>query len=174
MHRLVQGITSTLVIATVDFVLMFRVWIIYGRPQPLIWLFAFLGLVEVSTMMVVDFVAYAQMTEYVHLGPILKGCYAYNVPRFLTTYAAAPLLVTFIMFSMTVYKCGTTLQRYEAGVMQIWQLFLRDGVLWFLAVFAAAGAALLIWTMQRETLKQLLVTCPCRLFNCRLTSAAQH
>ncbi|KAJ7824347.1 hypothetical protein B0H13DRAFT_1919158 [Mycena leptocephala] len=89
--------------------------------------------------------------------PILKGCYAYNVPRFLTTYAAAPLLVTFIMFAMTVYKCGTTLQRYEAGVMQMWKLFLRDGVLWFLAVFAAAGAALLIWTMQRETLKQLLV-----------------
>ncbi|KAJ7850297.1 hypothetical protein B0H14DRAFT_3665580 [Mycena olivaceomarginata] len=153
----VQGITTTLVIATVDFVLMFRVWIIYGRPQPLIWLFAFLGLMEVSTMMVVDFVAYAQTTEYVHLGPILKGCYAYNVPRFVTTYAAAPLLVRFIMFAMTVYKCGTTLQRYEAGVMQIWKLFLRDGVLWFLAVFAAAGAALLIWTMQRETLKQLLV-----------------
>jgi len=153
----VQGITSTLVIATVDFVLMLRVWIIYGRPWLLIWLFAFLGLMEVSTMIVVDFVAYAQMTEYVHLGPILKGCYAYNVPRFLTTYAAAPLLVTFIMFAMTVYKCGTTLQRYEAGVMQMWKLFLRDGVLWFLAVFAAAGAALLIWTMQRETLKQLLV-----------------
>lgn len=88
---------------------------------------------------------------------------------------------TFIMFAMTVYKCGTTLQRYEAGVMQMWKLFLRDGVLWFLAVFgeytcpfwincsvadisiywaeAAAGAALLIWTMQRETLKQLLVVC---------------
>jgi len=150
----VQGITSTLVIATVDFVLMLRVWIIYGRPWLLIWLFAFLGLMEVSTMIVVDFVAYAQMTGQ---NTYTWGCYAYNVPRFLTTYAAAPLLVTFIMFAMTVYKCGTTLQRYEAGVMQMWKLFLRDGVLWFLAVFAAAGAALLIWTMQRETLKQLLV-----------------
>jgi len=150
----VQGITSTLVIATVDFVLMLRVWIIYGRPWLLIWLFAFLGLMEVSTMIVVDFVAYAQMTGQ---NTYTWGCYAYNVPRFLTTYAAAPLLVTFIMFAMTVYKCGTTLQRSEAGVMQMWRLFLRDGVLWFLAVFAAAGAALLIWTMQRETLKQLLV-----------------
>ncbi|KAJ7749813.1 hypothetical protein DFH07DRAFT_1062262 [Mycena maculata] len=108
-------------------------------------------------MVAVDFFAYAQMTEYVHLGPILEGCYAYNVPRFLTIYAAVPLLVTFIMFAMTVYRCYTTLQWSARHVMPVWKLFLRDGVVWFIAVFAAAGAELLIWTMRRETLKQLLV-----------------
>ncbi|KAJ7252290.1 hypothetical protein C8J57DRAFT_1665172 [Mycena rebaudengoi] len=82
---------------------------------------------------------------------------AMHVPRFLTLYAAAPLLVTFIMFAMTVYKCGSTLRRNADQIMPVWRLFLRDGVLWFLAVFAAAGAALLIWTMRRSTLKQLLV-----------------
>ncbi|KAJ7892533.1 hypothetical protein B0H14DRAFT_984171 [Mycena olivaceomarginata] len=153
----VQGITSTIIIGTVDFVLMLRVWIMYGRPRLFIWLFLFLGIAEVTTMVAVDFVAYAQMTAYVHLGPILPGCYAYNVPRFLTIYAAVPLLVTFIMFAMTLYKCGLTLQQNAQQVMPVWKLFLRDGVLWFLAVFAAAGAALLIWTMRRETLKQLLV-----------------
>ncbi|KAJ7176090.1 hypothetical protein C8R43DRAFT_553890 [Mycena crocata] len=152
----VQGMTSTIIIATVDFVLMLRVWILYGRPRIFVWLFAFLGLAEVTAMITVDFVAYAQMTEYVHLGTLLKGCYAYNVPRFLTIYAAVPLL-TFIMFAMTVYKCGITLWRNAHQVMPVWKLFLRDGVVWFLAVFAAAGAELLIWTMRRETLKQLLV-----------------
>ncbi|KAJ7807112.1 hypothetical protein B0H13DRAFT_2154266 [Mycena leptocephala] len=142
----VQGVTSTLVIAAVDFVLMLRVWIMYGRPQLLIWLFAFLGINKIA----VDFFAYAEMT-------VLKGCYAYNVPRFLTIYAATPLIVTFIMFVLTVYKCITKLWRTADEVVQVWKLFLRDGVLWFLAVFAAAGAALLIWTMRRETLKQLLV-----------------
>ncbi|KAF7349036.1 hypothetical protein MVEN_01425200 [Mycena venus] len=176
----VQGITSTIVIATVDFVLMLRVWIMYGRPRLFVWLFLFLGISEVTIMTAVDFVAYAQMTgmhpfflvecnnglvltgfdsgtEYVHLGPILPGCYAYNVPRFLTLYAAAPLFVTFIMFAMTIYKCGSTLRQNAHQIMPLWRLFLRDGVLWFLTVFAAAGAALLIWTMRRSTLKQLLV-----------------
>ncbi|KAJ6505211.1 hypothetical protein C8R45DRAFT_545796 [Mycena sanguinolenta] len=153
----VQGITSTVIIGTVDFVLMLRVWIMYARPRLFIWLFLSMGIAEITAMVAVDFVAYAQMTQYIHLGPILSGCYAYNVPRFLTVYAAVPLLVTFIMFAMTLYKCLSAFQYTERSVMPLWRLFLRDGVLWFLAVFAAAGAALLTWTMRRETLKQLLV-----------------
>ncbi|KAJ7248756.1 hypothetical protein C8J57DRAFT_1357743 [Mycena rebaudengoi] len=125
-------------------------------------------------MAIVDLFAYAEMTgmclflrfsyaihcpipAYVHLGSLIKGCYAYNVPRFLTLYAAAPLLVTFVMFLLTLYKCGVTLHRNDHRVMPIWKLFLRDGVVWFLAVFAAGGSELIIWTSKRETLKQLLV-----------------
>lgn len=58
LFRQVQGVTSTVLIATVDFVLMLRypqpfsrsaetglkrsrsVWILYGRPRTLIWLFS--------------------------------------------------------------------------------------------------------------------------------------
>lgn len=36
---------------------------------------------------------------------------------------------------MTVYKCGITLWRNAHQVMPVWKLFLRDGVVWFLAVF---------------------------------------
>ncbi|KAJ7144237.1 hypothetical protein C8R44DRAFT_759640 [Mycena epipterygia] len=153
----VQGAASTVLIATVDFVLMLRVWILYGRHTWMVWVFALLGIAEVITMSIVDFFAFAQMREYVHLGSIVKGCYAYNVPRFLTIYAAAPLVVTFIMFAMTIYKCGLTLYRTDHRVMPIWKLFLRDGVVWFLLVFAAGGSELLIWTMRRETLKQVLL-----------------
>ncbi|KAJ6533288.1 hypothetical protein DFH09DRAFT_126300 [Mycena vulgaris] len=153
----VQGVTSTVIIGTVDLVLMLRVWILYGRPRFFVWMFGCMAIAEVVTMIAVDFFAYAQMTKYVHLGSLLQGCYAYNVPRFLTLYAAVPLLVTFIMFVMTVYKCVTTLHRNAHHVMPVWKLFLRDGVVWFLAVFAAAVSELLIWTMRRETLKQLLV-----------------
>ncbi|KAJ7097427.1 hypothetical protein C8R44DRAFT_812223 [Mycena epipterygia] len=153
----VQGVTSTIIIGTVDVVLMLRVWILYGRPRLLIWLFASMAIAEVTSMITVDFLAYAEMTKYVHLGPILKGCYAYNVPRFLTLYAAVPLLMTFLMFVMTVYRCSMTLRYSTRHTMPIWTLFLRDGVVWFIAVFAAAGTELLIWMMRRETLKQLLV-----------------
>ncbi|KAJ7495345.1 hypothetical protein FB451DRAFT_1213897 [Mycena latifolia] len=153
----VQASSSTVLIATVDFVLMLRVWILYGRETWMVWFFASLGIAEIVTMTIVDVFAFRQMQEYVHLGSIIKGCYAYNVPRFLTLYAAAPLVVTFIMFAMTLYKCGLTLYRMDRHVMPIWRLFLRDGVMWFLLVFAAGGSELLIWTMRRETLKQVLL-----------------
>ncbi|KAJ6534077.1 hypothetical protein B0H19DRAFT_1185192 [Mycena capillaripes] len=119
--------------------------------------FAFLGLSEVVVMMIVDVFAFRQMRDYIHLGSIIKGCYAYNVPRFLNLYAAAPLIVTFIMFVMTLYKCIRTLYSADHRVMTGWKLFLRDGVVWFVFVFAAGGSELLIWTMRRETLKQVLV-----------------
>ncbi|KAJ7243518.1 hypothetical protein C8J57DRAFT_1366069 [Mycena rebaudengoi] len=122
-----------------------EVWILYGRRRWVVWLFIF--------MAIVDLFAYAEMTGM----SLIKGCYAYNVPRFLTLYAAAPLLVTFIMFLLTLYKCGVTLHRNDHRIMPIWNLFLRDGVVWFLAVFAAGGSELIIWISKRETLKQLLV-----------------
>ncbi|KAJ7347207.1 hypothetical protein DFH08DRAFT_1080289 [Mycena albidolilacea] len=153
----VQGSSSTVLVATVDFVLMQRVWILYGRPRWMVWFFSFLAVSEVVVMIIVDVFAFRQMRDYVHLGEIIKGCYAYNVPKFLTFYAAAPLLVTFIMFAMTLYKCVLTLYHADHRVMPVWRLFLRDGIVWFVLVFAAAGSEVLIWTMRRETLKQLLV-----------------
>ncbi|KAJ6601001.1 hypothetical protein DFH09DRAFT_1126440 [Mycena vulgaris] len=153
----VQGSTSTVLIATVDFVLMLRVWILFGRCRWLVWFFGILATIEVVVMFVVDSLAFAEMKEYVHLGSIVKGCYAYNVPRFLTIFAAAPLLVTSIMFAMTLYRCVITFSNGDHRVMPIWKLFLRDGVVWFLAVFLAGGAELLIWTSRRQTLKQLLI-----------------
>ncbi|KAJ6564686.1 hypothetical protein B0H19DRAFT_1141731 [Mycena capillaripes] len=133
-----QGSSSTVLIATVDFVLMLRMWILYGRPRWMMFFFAFLGMCEI----IVDMFAYRQMRD---------------VPRFLNLYAAAPLIVTFIMFAMTLYKCIRTLYSADHRAMPVWRLFLRDGVVWFVFVFAAGGSALLIWTMRRETLKQVLV-----------------
>ncbi|KAJ6592448.1 hypothetical protein B0H19DRAFT_1087861, partial [Mycena capillaripes] len=135
----VQCIISTVIVGTVDFVLMLRVWILYGRPRVFAWLFSCIAAGAMKS------------------SSLVKGCYAYNVPRFLTLTAAAPVFVTFVMFIMTVYKCTTTLKRATHHVMPVWRLFLRDGVLWFLAVFVAAGAELSLWAMRRETLKEVLV-----------------
>jgi hypothetical protein len=50
------------------------------------------------------------------------------------------------MFAMTLYKCGLTLQQNAQQVMPVWKLFLRDGVLWFLAVFGAwSGSGSIVW-----------------------------
>ncbi|KAJ7676920.1 hypothetical protein DFH06DRAFT_615559 [Mycena polygramma] len=161
----VQSSSSIVLIATVDFVLMLRVWILYGRPRWMVWFFAFLAISEVVVMISVDVLTFQQMRagrwslspEYVHLGSIIKGCYAYNVPRYLTLYIAAPLIVTCIMFTMTVYKCAVTLRGADRSVMPLWKLFLRDGVVWFVLVFATAGSGVFIWTTGRETLNQVLI-----------------
>ncbi|KAF8214673.1 hypothetical protein K438DRAFT_1801922 [Mycena galopus ATCC 62051] len=65
-----QCITSTVVVGTVDFVLMLRVWILYGRPRVFLWLFTCMGIVELIIMSTVGFVAFAEMslTGYIHLG----------------------------------------------------------------------------------------------------------
>ncbi|KAJ6534114.1 hypothetical protein B0H19DRAFT_1185299 [Mycena capillaripes] len=147
----VQGSSSTVLIATVDFVLMLRVWILYGRPRWMVFFFAFLGMCEI----IVDVFAFRQMRNYIHLGSIIKGCYAYKSHKRLPS--SCILLQTFIMFAMTLYKCIRTLCSADHRVMPVWRLFLRDGVVWFVFVFAAGGSELLIWTMRRETLKQVLV-----------------
>ncbi|KAJ7471728.1 hypothetical protein B0H11DRAFT_2039671, partial [Mycena galericulata] len=143
-----------------------RVWILYGRPMWMVWFFALLGIGSLPQLASWLLLIVSQLSqkwtlmvdvEYIHLGSIIKGCYAYNVPRVLTLYAAAPLLVTFVMFVMTLYKCGVTFCRADHRVMPLWTLFLRDGVIWFVLVFAAGGSELLIWSMRRETLKQLLL-----------------
>lgn len=79
------------------------------------------------------------------------------VPRFFTAYAT-PALVTvsmshihtelsaiyphsyqsFVMFSMTAYKCGLNAFR-ERKEQPIVSLFLRDGLMWFAAAFCAAS-----------------------------------
>ncbi|KAJ6534074.1 hypothetical protein B0H19DRAFT_1185184 [Mycena capillaripes] len=130
------------------------VWILYGRPQWMMFFFACLGMCEI----IVDVFAFRQMRGWSL--SIIKGCYAYNVPRFLNLYAAAPLIVTFIMFAMTLYKCIRTLYSADHRVMPVWSSSSVMGSC------AAGGSELLIWTMRRRpSSKCSSCTCPFSLCN---------
>ncbi|KAJ7447433.1 hypothetical protein FB451DRAFT_1290306 [Mycena latifolia] len=86
--------------------------------------------------------------------PLLNGCYAKtntHASQFLALAVTPPLIV------LISYKCCSTLRRDTRHVMPLWRLFLREGVVWFLAVFVATGTDLLIWAMRKEGLKQLFV-----------------
>ncbi|KAJ7471467.1 hypothetical protein B0H11DRAFT_2040145 [Mycena galericulata] len=61
------------------------------------------------------------------------------------------------MFSMTLYKCGRTLLHYKASKMPLITLFLRDGVFWFLTIFAVSLAELIVWPRGRQSLAQAMV-----------------
>jgi hypothetical protein len=43
------------------------------------------------------------------------------------------------MFVLTVYKCGRTLLTHGRARMPIYNLFLRDGAFWFVAIFSELG-----------------------------------
>ena len=42
---------------------------------------------------------------------------------------------SFIMFTMTIYKCGGSVISNTGGSTRVISLFMRDGIFWFLAVF---------------------------------------
>ncbi|KAJ7628264.1 hypothetical protein DFH06DRAFT_724759 [Mycena polygramma] len=146
----VQCISSTVIVGTVDFVLMCRVWMLYGRPRSFLWLFGCMVIAEIFVMLGHSNIFLTTQSS------LVTGCYAYNAPRFLAFTAGAPAVVTSVMFAMTVYKCTTTLTRISHHGMPTWKLFLRDGVFWFLAVFIAAAAELSVWATHRESLKEVL------------------
>ncbi|KAJ7079227.1 hypothetical protein B0H15DRAFT_804506 [Mycena belliarum] len=141
---------SAVIIGSVDFVLMFR-------PRILVWIFAFMEL-SVSLEDIGYICGTADNSGKACRGILflLRGD-EFNGSGLLTLAVAVPVLVTFLMFVMTVHKCCTTLRADLRHVMPIWRVFLRDGVVWVVVVFAVTGTELLVWAMRRESFKQLLV-----------------
>ncbi|KAJ7745652.1 hypothetical protein B0H16DRAFT_1726700 [Mycena metata] len=94
--------------------------------------------------------------QYFHIGPIIMGCYSFNVPRYFTYYAVPFSVTSFVMFCLTLYKCGLTLLDNRAVKMPLISLFLRDGVFWFLTIFAVSIAELILWARGRPSLAQAM------------------
>ncbi|KAJ7284455.1 hypothetical protein C8J57DRAFT_1669522 [Mycena rebaudengoi] len=94
------------------------------------------------------------LTHYVHVGPILRGCYALEVPQYFTFYATPPFITAAVLFSMTLYKCGSTLLSVGLGRTPVITLFLRDGVFWFLALVLVD---IVLWHRGRVTLTEIPV-----------------
>jgi len=154
-----EGVSSTLIIATVDIILLLRVWILFGKSRRLLYCLVPLMFVEIGIMFFIATFTIMSADKYVHVGPFIPGCYSLTVPKFFTLYPIPSLVVTFTMFVMTVYNCkqrlGLTFRSRNA--MPIVNLFLRDGIYWFLAVVAVNPPQILIWAVARPTLTELLI-----------------
>ncbi|RDB22957.1 hypothetical protein Hypma_009766 [Hypsizygus marmoreus] len=132
------------------------------RSRPLLYGLILLISAEIVAMMGVDVhLILTAGKDYFHLGPVLTGCYPYFVPRFLTFYLVPSLIVSVIMFAMTLYKCLTSFRMGLSSRMPIISLFLRDGVFWFVGVIVATVVTFMNWaTMSRSARVELLNT-PC-------------
>ncbi|KAJ7819812.1 hypothetical protein B0H13DRAFT_2378135 [Mycena leptocephala] len=152
-----EMVTCTIIVISTDLILVFRVWILYGRPRKLLYLMVPLITAEIIAMITVGVKTIAALEQYVHVGPILGGCYSLEVPRLFTFYAVPPFVTAVLMFLMTAYKCGTTLMALGPRRTPVIALFLRDGLFWFLANLLVSIVEIVLWDRARATLAQIPV-----------------
>ncbi|KAJ6612842.1 hypothetical protein B0H10DRAFT_273619 [Mycena sp. CBHHK59/15] len=154
----VEAGTSTVILATVDFVLVLRVWILYEKKRQLLYLLVPMIGLEIATMAVVSHFTIASVTDYWDIRWPLRGCYPHAyVPRYFAFYSVPVLVVSMTMFLMTVYKCGKTLLAHGRTQMPIYNMFLRDGVFWFIAIFVTFIPEVIIWASARQSLAEVLI-----------------
>ncbi|KAJ7796561.1 hypothetical protein B0H14DRAFT_3157902 [Mycena olivaceomarginata] len=163
-----QGLVSTLLFGTFDLLLTLRVWILYGKTRRMAYILFPTLVVEMISMITVLLIPETFLHEFVHLGPMLPGCYfttpVITGPQF-AFYAVPPLLVTFTMFILTIHKCLATLRQDKRADLAIINLFLRDAIVWLVVVFFFYGAEMIIWATARPTLTQVLVVPSLALFS---------
>ncbi|KAJ7172791.1 hypothetical protein C8R43DRAFT_1230920 [Mycena crocata] len=153
-----EAVTCTMILATVDFILVLRVWILYGKKRMLLYVLVPMIGLEIMTMGVVSHYTIASVKEYWDLPFPLSGCYPMgNVPRYFAFYSVPVLVVSMAMFLMTVYKCGKTLMTHGRAHMPIYNMFLRDGVFWFVAIFVTFIPEVAIWARARQSLAEVLI-----------------
>ncbi|KAF8876345.1 hypothetical protein BD779DRAFT_167389 [Infundibulicybe gibba] len=151
----VEGVAITVIICVVDFVLVVRVWTLYARNWRVFMFLSTLTTLEIIAMMAVDetTITAGMKGDYVLTASTTMLCNTPNTPlHIISFYPLAPLIVTSIMFTMTLWKCASTLYEYRNNHMPILSLFLRDGVFWFLAVFVVTLITFVNWRYGRVSL----------------------
>ncbi|TFK32550.1 hypothetical protein BDQ12DRAFT_728541 [Crucibulum laeve] len=96
--------------------------------------------------------------HFLKLGPVLNGCYAtdLNLPTYMKYHLVVLMISSTIMCSLSTYRCTQSLRENGWKGMPTMTLFLRDGVFWFIVVFAFSTAQVLISTKARPTLANVL------------------
>ncbi|KAJ7024161.1 hypothetical protein C8F04DRAFT_1132404 [Mycena alexandri] len=155
---LAEAVTSSLVGTSADVILVLRVWVLYGKSRRLLYIFVPFLIMEIIVEITVGVLTILPLGQYFHVGPAILGCYSLNVPRYFTYYAVPYSVTSFVMFCMTLYKCGLALFDNRTVKMPLMTLFLRDGLFWFLIIFALSIVELFVWARGRPSLAQLMVT----------------
>ncbi|KAJ7777320.1 hypothetical protein B0H16DRAFT_1505074 [Mycena metata] len=149
-----ENATSTIITVSADMILIFRVWILYGRSKKLRYLFV--ALITGS-----PFTIGIYTVKQIVQRPVLGGCYSpgYFFPRLFTYYNLPFFIMAVAMFSMTLYNCGSTPMALGLGNTPMITLFLRDGLFWFLALLMLSVVELILWDKARPTLAQIPTVC---------------
>ncbi|KAJ7769455.1 hypothetical protein B0H16DRAFT_1517888 [Mycena metata] len=153
----IQGTSATIIIGTVDFILLLRIWILCGRSDRISYVLLGLIIAEITAMLCITTLTVNNLTEFVHFD-FITGCYSPNVPKYFAAYPVPSLIVSFSMFCITLRIC---LRRLAASrrfnTQSILVVFLRDGVVWFLVITLINPPQIGLWGWGRPTLIQVLM-----------------
>ncbi|KAJ7887556.1 hypothetical protein B0H14DRAFT_2695236 [Mycena olivaceomarginata] len=149
--------SCTIIIISADLILVLRVWILYGKSKRFLYFIIPLLAAEMISMITIGLFTIKPLDKYLHVGPVLTGCYSLKVPRLFTFYAVPSFLMAVVMFVMTLRKCGATILALGSGRTPVIALFLRDGVFWFLALVLVSIVEIILWDRARPTLAQVPV-----------------
>jgi len=152
-----EMILSTIIVVSADIILVFRVWILYSRSRRFLYFMVPLIAAEIIAMIVVGVYTVEPLIHYVHVGPVLGGCYSLEVPRLFTFYAVPSFVTAVLMFSLTAYKCGSTLMVLGPRRTPIIAVFMRDGLFWFLTILVVSVVEIVLWDRARPTLAEIPV-----------------
>ncbi|KAJ7218862.1 hypothetical protein B0H12DRAFT_1078637 [Mycena haematopus] len=159
----VQGLAGTIIVGTVDVVLLLRVHALYGNSKRMLIFLIPLILCEIISMAVISIFSDLPLKSSAHFDGLL-GCYALYllrpfslaVPRFLTFYNIPALAVVrnFMVFFILQIVLITTTVIYNVYFDPLQVLFARDGIIWFIAVLLIASTNIVIWAAGRSTLAE--------------------
>ncbi|KAJ7121589.1 hypothetical protein C8R44DRAFT_786524 [Mycena epipterygia] len=160
----IRSLTSTVIVITVDSVLMLRVWALFGQSRKLMFFLVPLIIVEATVMIIIGELTVRALGHNIHVN-LITGCYSTEaLPSYFVFFAVPSLVVGLIMFALTVYNCNTKLEipfSHAFNVKDSWMplctLFLRDGVFWFLAVIAVNPVQIFLWLTVPVTLTEVLM-----------------
>ncbi|KAJ7359393.1 hypothetical protein DFH08DRAFT_801210 [Mycena albidolilacea] len=147
----VEGLAATIIVGTVDIVLLLRVYVLYGNSKKMLIFLIPLVLCEVILI------------------PLL-GCYAFSVPRFLTLYAIPALAVVQYLlasFIQAIHIMATVIHNTNIiSEMPLIRLFAQDGIIWFIAVLHIHYKHRYhSWAVGRPTLAEVNIAMSCTLYS---------
>ncbi|KAJ7624316.1 hypothetical protein DFH06DRAFT_1481635 [Mycena polygramma] len=154
----VQGIGATMVVGTVDIILLLRIWILCERSRRVFYVLLPMVTGEIAMMLCITILTVNSLTEFVHVG-FVTGCYSPDVPKYFAAFPVPSLIVSCLMFCVTVRICYRRLASSHSAcnTQSIVKVFLRDGVLWFLVVVLINPPQIVLWGWARPTLIQVLM-----------------
>ncbi|KAJ7152053.1 hypothetical protein C8R46DRAFT_1121860 [Mycena filopes] len=154
----VQGTSATIIIGTVDLILLLRIWILCGRSRRIAYALLALVIAEITAMLCITTLTVNNLAEFVHF-EFITGCYSPDVPKYFAAYPVPSLIVSFSMFCITLRICLRRIAASRAliNTQSILVVFLRDGILWFLVVTLINPPQIGLWGWGRPTLIQVLM-----------------
>ncbi|KAJ7121569.1 hypothetical protein C8R44DRAFT_786470 [Mycena epipterygia] len=155
-YQRVQGTSATIIIGTVDIILLLRVWILCERSRRI--MYVLLGMITEKLCSRICQLNRCRLCVTTIAVDTLTGCYAQDVPRYFSVFPIPSFIVSCSMFFVTVRNCIRRIAVSRPYITHsIAMVFLRDGIVWFLVISLLAPPQIALWAWGRQTLIQLLM-----------------